>query len=149
MKIKKQWVKFSLLTIVALVIGQVVSNVVTKNLINYVYPIEADSISIPILSTYLMFIFLIPFALVLSFVSISEYDEKTKSSKGWFIVKVIFYLLSYLVLSMSAISGVLYWNTPYANHNQISHLYIVLLLLIQAFFIFDLYQIFRGYKRIK
>ena len=146
MKIKKSWVKLSLITIVALLIGQVVSHVVTKNLYSNVYPMEADSISIPILSTYFMFIVLIPFALVVSFVSISKYEEQNKKSTFWFVLKVVLYLISYLIISLSAFSGVLYWNTPYPYHNLISQSYMALLVLMQAIFVYDLYQIYVGYK---
>lgn len=146
MKIKSTWIKFLLLTISALIIGQVVSSVVTKNLYDYVYPMEADSISIPILSTYLMFIFLLPFAILFSFVSISKYDEPNKKVSFWFISKVVIYLISYILLTLTSISGCLYWNTPYPNHKLISLSYTVLVALIQAIMILDLYKIYVGYK---
>jgi hypothetical protein len=146
MKIKSTWIKFLLLTISAIIIGQVVSSVVTKNLYDYVYPMEADSISIPILSTYLMFIVLLPFAISFSFLSISKYEEPNQKISFWFVSKLVLYIISYIVLALTAISGCLYWNTSYPNHNFISLSYIGLVALIHGILIFDLHKIYTAKK---
>lgn len=149
MKLKKRGIKFSTLTLFAVAICNIVSAIVNKNLVNGVYPIEADSISIPILSTFISFIFLAPFAFVFSSVALSKSDEQNNCSKMWFVIKIISYLFSYFILSFAALVGALYWNSQYKYHFIISYSYISLLLLLQAFFICDLYQGYLGYKSIK
>lgn len=141
LKINKNWAKFTILVISAIVVCNVVSSVVTKNLYNYVYPAEADSISIPILSTAIMFLVVTPFAVMVSFASLINYKTQ---NKFLFIAKALGYLMSYLILSSVAFGGVVYWHTP--HHHLISYSYIALFLVIQAILIFDLFNTYTVYK---
>ena len=62
MKFKKSWVKFLLLAVTAVLTYSVLSKTLSQNQFNYVYPIDADSIGMPMAYTFLSFIALIPFA---------------------------------------------------------------------------------------
>jgi hypothetical protein len=144
MKFKKSWVKFLLLAVTAVLTYSVLSKTLSQNQFNYVYPIDADSIGMPMAYTFLSFIALIPFAAFFCIASLSRNEDKDKSSIAWFAFKVISYLFSYLLLTFVTLVSASYWNTP--HHYVIAKWYLALVLLIQAFLVFDFYEIFVKYR---
>lgn len=129
-------IKFALMVIGAIITGNVVEKVVTENLIANVYPPEADSISIPIMSAYLTFIILIPFATIISFVNLRKFDASKKFAKARFWFKAFSYFLSYVLISLVLLSFILYWYRP--HHKEVLLAYICLLVLVQLIVIYDL-----------
>jgi len=105
---------------------------------------EADSIGMPMAFSLLSFIALIPFAAVFCIASLSRNKDNGKYSVAWFAFKVVSYLLSYLLLTLVTLVSASYWNTP--HHYVIAKWYLALVVLIQAFFVFDLYQIYKCYR---
>ena len=144
MKINKSWLKFSLLAVSAVITYSVLSKTLSHNQFNYVYPMEADSIGMPMAFTLLSFIALIPFAAVFSIASLSKNKDNGKYSVAWFVFKVGSYLFSYLLLTFVTLVSASYWNTP--HHYVIAKCYFALVVLIQAFLVFDLYQIYKSNK---
>ena len=144
LKINKSWVKFLLLAVSAVLINSVVRKTLTENAFNNLYPIEADSIGMPMAYTFFSFIALIPFAAVFCTANLSRQKVSDKYSIAWFTFRIISYVFSYLLLTFVVLASASYWNTP--HHYAIAKCYIALLFLIQAFFIFDLYQIYTRYK---
>ena len=136
MKISSGWIKFALLAIGAIITGNVVEKVVTKNLYANVYPAEADSISIPIMSAYLTFIILIPFASIIAFVNLRKFDASEKYARVRFWLKTFSYFLSYIFVSLVLLSFIFYWYRP--HHKEILLAYSCLLVLVQLIVIYDL-----------
>ena len=135
MKISVGWIKLALMAIGAIITGNVVENVVTKNLYANVYPAEADSISIPIMSAYLTFIILIPFASIIAFVNLRKFDASKKYARVRFWFKVFSYFLSYLIVSLTLLGFTGYWHTP--HHEKIRQAYFYLLILVQLLVLFE------------
>lgn len=136
MKISVGWIKLALMTIGAIITGYVIEKVVTKNLYANLYPAEADSISIPIMSAYLTFIILIPFASIISFVNLRKFDASKKFAKTKFWFRVFSYFLSYLIVTLTLLGFTGYWHTP--HHEKIRQAYYCLLILVQLIVIYDL-----------
>jgi hypothetical protein len=133
---KVEWIKFGLIVLL-LVLGCVATNeVVTQNAFNNVYPIEADSISIPILTTFLLSIVFSPLVMLFSFTCIYKNETNGRFSKLKYATKVFGYLFSYFVISLLVLMAAIYWNTP--HHYTISYVYMGLVGLIQAMFLYDL-----------
>jgi hypothetical protein len=143
-KIKKSWLKFILLAVSAALTYSIVCKTLSENQFNYVYPMEADSIGMPMAFTLFSLIALIPFAVVFSTASLSRNKDNGKYSVAWLGFKVVSYLFSYLLLTFVTLVSASYWNTP--HHYVISNWYLALVVLIQAFFVFDLYQIYKSYR---
>ncbi|CAN6132694.1 hypothetical protein MCEKH37_00325 [Methylophilaceae bacterium] len=143
-KIKKSWLKFILLAVSAALTYSTVCKTLSENQFNYVYPMEADSIGMPMAFTLFNLIALIPFAVVFSTASLSRNKDNGKYSVAWLAFKVASYLFSYLLLTFVTLVSASYWNTP--HHYVISNWYLALVVLIQAFFVFDLYQIYKSYR---
>jgi hypothetical protein len=143
-KIKKSWLKFILLAVTAALINSVVHKTLTANAFNNLYPVEADSIGMPMVFTFFSFIALIPFAVVFCIASLSRNKDNGKYSVAWFAFKVVSYLFSYLILTFVTLTSASYWNTP--HHYVIAKWYLALVVLIQAFLVFDLYQIYKSNK---
>ena len=143
-KINKSWLKFSLLAVSAALTYSVLCKTLSHNQFNYVYPMEADSIGMPMAFSLLSFIALIPFAAVFCIASLSRNKDNGKYSVAWFAFKVFSYLFSYLLLTFVTLVTASYWNTP--HHYVISNWYLALVVLIQAFFVLDLYQIYKSYR---
>ena len=133
--------KFILLLVSATFTYSVLCKTLSHNQFNYVYPMEADSIGMPMAFTLLSFIALIPFASVFSIASLSKNKDNGKYSVAWFVFKVGSYLFSYLLLTFVTLVSASYWNTP--HHYVIAKWYLALVFLIQAFLVFDLYQIYK------
>ena len=136
MKISVGWIKLALMGIGAMITGNVVEKVVTKNLYAYVYPTEADSISIPIMSAYLTFIILIPFASVIAFVNLRTFDASKRFARARFWFKICSYFLSYIFVSLVLLNFIVYWYRP--HHKEILLAYSCLLVLVQLIVIYDL-----------
>lgn len=144
MKINKSWLKFSLLAVSATLTYSVLCKTLSHNQFNYVYPMEADSIGMPLAFSLLSFTALIPFAAVFCIASLSKSKDNGKYSVALFAIKVVSYLLSYLLLTFVTLVSASYWNTP--HHYVIAKWYLALVFLIQAFLVFDLYQIYKSNK---
>ncbi len=136
MKISVGWIKLTLMVIGAIITVNVVEKVVTENLIANLYPPEADSISIPIMSAYLTFIILIPFASAISFVNIREFDASQKYARVRLWLKTFLYSFSYIFVSLVLLSFIDYWYRP--HHKEILLAYSCLLVLVQLIVIYDL-----------
>jgi hypothetical protein len=143
-KIKKSWLKLILLAVTAALINSVVRKTLTANAFNNLYPVEADSIGMPMAFTFFSFIALIPFAVVFCIAPLSRNKDNGKYSVAWFAFKVVSYLFSYLLLTFVTLVSASYWNNP--HHYVIAKWYLALLVLIQAFLVFDLYQIYKSNK---
>lgn len=143
-KIKKSWLKFILLAVTAALINSVVRKTLTANAFNNLYPVEADSIGMPMAFTFFSFIALIPFAVFFCIAPLSRNKDNGKYSLAWFAFKVVSYLFSYLILTFVTLASASYWNTP--HHYVIAKWYLALVVLIQAFLVFDLYQIYKSNK---
>jgi hypothetical protein len=144
MKINKSWLKFSLLAVSATLTYFFLCKTLSHNQFNYVYPMEADSIGMPMAFSLLSFIALIPFAAVFCIASLSRNKDNGKYSVAWFAFKVVSYLFSYLLLTFVTLVLASYWNTP--HHYVIAKWYFGLMVLIQAFLVFDFYEIFVRYR---
>ena len=144
MKINKSWLKFSLLAVSATLTYSVLCKTLSHNQFNYVYPMEADSIGMPIAFSLLSFIALIPFSAVFCIASLSRNKDNGKYSVAWFAFKVVSYLFSYLLITFVTLVSASYWNTP--HHYVIAKWYWALVFLIQAFLVFDLYHIYKNHR---
>lgn len=143
-KIKKSWLKLIVLAVSAALTYSILCKTLSENQFNYVYPMQADSLGMPMAFTLFSLIALIPFAVVFCTASLSRNKDNGKYSVAWFAFKVVSYLFSYLLLTFVTLVSASYWNTP--HHYVIAKWYLALVVLIQAFLVFDLYQIYKSNK---
>jgi hypothetical protein len=112
-----------------------------RNLGAGVYPVNADSIAIPIASTLLASIAVVPFLLGIAFLPGSAFVSQLLIKRaGWAILIIACLVLLYLPPAAFAVLGGGYWAGP--RHYLISLCFGGLLLAFAIYFVLDLMQLF-------
>ena len=100
------------------------------------YPIDADSIGIPIMSTLVLSVIALPILLLVGLLPSAQFLVRL-CSRGlpWRISTGVLLLALYVILALFALDGVGYWAVP--NHYWITASYVVSLLVLLFFSIVD------------
>ena len=119
--------------VVALAVGLVLINAATQRVIraNFsagLYPTDADSIGIPIMTTLYLSLALSPWLLMLAFFSTFQAVRAYCARGGMLVIAVLVVL--YVPALAFALGGIAYWAAP--NHYAIAWAFAVLLLVLVA-----------------
>lgn len=115
--------------------------IVKLNQLNHVYPIDADSIGLPILLTILASVFTIPaVALIGIWPSIGFANRLSSRWPIGGLFGTIALMMLYLIAALFALSGAVYWLNP--DHWLIAMSYCVLGAALGLFFVQDVKGLF-------
>jgi len=126
-----------LVLVLALVLVNAVSYaVVLENQRSGVYPIDGDSIGIPIISTLVVSAVVLPMLVLIGFLPSAQFLRRL-CSRGlpWRIGVGLLLLALYAAVGFFALGGVEYWAIP--NHYWIATSYALSFLALAFFFILD------------
>lgn len=133
--------KFALLVLALILINVATWFVTGINQRNGVYPVDADSIGIPIMGTWFKSVFVLPQLFLIGFLSDFGFVRELRSRRiAWSIVLGIVLLALYISVGLFAISGMVGWMFP--DHYLLAASYSFLLLTLIIFFFRDMKQLF-------
>ncbi len=135
------WHKLVVLALTLLSINVTTWLLITQNQRDGIYPVDADSISIPIFDTVIGSLCVLPFLLLVSFLPSASFVARLCSRGiGWAIAAFLLLLSFYAAVALFALSGVAYWASP--HHYPIAVCYSVLLLALVMFLATDTRKLF-------
>jgi hypothetical protein len=122
---------------VALVIVNFVTRLVVRaNLSNAIYPVDTDSISIPLFSIFLASPHVLPFfAVIVLFPTARFVALRCSRSTAWSLAVGLIFLVAYAAVSVYAITSTAYWTAPY--HYLIALCYAFLFIGLAILFVLD------------
>jgi hypothetical protein len=129
--------KRTLTLLVALVLVNVVTFVVVReNQHSGLYPVDGDSIGIPIMSTLALSVLALPLLVIIGLLPGAQFVVRL-CARGllWRIGVGFFLLVLYVVVALLALDGAGYWAIP--NHYSVASAYVASLLALAFFFVFD------------
>lgn len=133
--------KFALLVLSMILINIATWFVTGANQRNGVYPVDADSIGIPIALTWFHCLLILPQLFFISFLgNFSFVTQLCSRDNRWSIVIGVVLLALYVNVGLFAISGVAEWMFP--NHYLIAACYSLLFLVLVIFLLFDVKLLF-------
>ena len=133
--------KFALLVRALILINIATWFVTGANQKNGVYPVDADSIGIPIGGTWFHSLLVLPQLFLISFLGSFGFVTQLCSSDNRWSIAIGFVLLAlYVNVSLFAISGVAEWMLP--NHYLIAFGYLLLFLVLFIFLLLDIKLLF-------
>jgi hypothetical protein len=136
----KGWYKFAVFA-ATLVAINAMTLITQSNLRAGVYPVNADSIAIPIFSTLLASLVVAPFLLVIAFLPGSAFVARLLvKGMAWSLLFITSLVLIYLPSVAFAVLGGGYWAV--SHHYLISLCFGGLLLALTIYFVLDLVQLF-------
>lgn len=144
-KLMAKWVRLTLCLSALSLVNATTWLVTTSNQKANVYPIEADSIGIPIVLTISASIFALPILFLINMFPKNTILIWLKS--GIFAISLVSrvgLLLLYAFVVLFAAYGITYWSFP--GHYLIAISYLVLLIVLLMYLIFDWREIDRGLK---
>lgn len=140
-KMMKAWHKVTLLVLALVLINAATWFVTGMNQRNGVYPIDADSIGIPIIGTWFNSLFVLPQLFLIGLLARLSFIRVLCSRHiGWSIILGILLLALYVSVGLFAISGVVEWMLP--NHYFIAFCYLLLLLMLVVLLFLDIHLLF-------
>jgi hypothetical protein len=132
----KGW-KRTLTLLVALVLVNMVTFVVVReNQHSGLYPVDGDSIGIPIMSTLALSVLVLPLLVLIGLLPGAQFMVRL-CARGllWRIGVGFFLLVLYVVVALLAFDGAGYWAIP--DHYSVASAYVASLLALALFFLFD------------
>lgn len=140
-----KWVKLAFFISAILLVNCVTWFVTTANQKARLYPIDADSIGIPIMLTITASILILPPVFFISMLPNNNVLVWLKS-KGLVsrLVLLTCFLLLYAFVFWFAVYGITYWNFP--GHYSIAVSYLILLFISLIYLYIDWREIYRGLK---
>ncbi len=133
--------KLLILTMVVFLINIAVWFITDANQRNGIYPIDADSIGIPILLTWFASLFVLPVLLLIGLLPTADFVRRLCSRGiGWSIAVGAVLLILYVIAGLFAIAGVAKWAIP--HHYLIAACYFVLVMALVVFLFFDMKRLF-------
>jgi len=137
----KRWQLFILLTTLLILVNIATWAVITLNQSSGVYPVNADSIGIPIIGTTFISMLTLPLITTICFMPLSKFLKRLCThGKAWGIAAAIILLLLYVGVGLFAISGIVSWIIP--DHYLIAASYLLFLTVLAASFIRDVKLVF-------
>ena len=137
----KSWYKFSLLVLALILINIATWFVTGINQRNGIYPIDADSIGIPIVGTCFHSLLILPQLFLIGLLANFSFVRRLCSRNiGWSIVLGIVLLTCYVNVGLFAISGAVEWMFP--HHYLMAICYSLLLVMLIVFLFFDIRLLF-------
>lgn len=137
----KAWHKVTLLVLALVLINTATWFVTGMNQRNGVYPVDADSIGIPIIGTWFNSLFVLPQLFLIGLLARLSFVRVLCSRHiGWSIILGILLLALYVSVGLFAISGVVEWMFP--NHYLIAFCYLLLLLMLVVLLFLDIHLLF-------
>jgi hypothetical protein len=132
----KGWKRLLVLTLALVLINGATWVVVVENQHNGVYPIDGDSIGIPIISTLVASSFVLPLLVLIGLLPGAQFLSRLCSrGQAWTVCVNLLLFALYVAAALFAIGGAGYWAIP--NHYWITVCYFVLLLALVLFFALD------------
>lgn len=136
-----RWHKFAFLSIALLLINVATWFITHYNSRNGIYPMDADSIGIPIFGTLFASLLVLPLLLLISFLPTTGFVRRFCSrSIGCSLAACIMLLLLYGAAGLFAVSGIAEWAVP--HHYLIAASYSVLFLVLVVFLLYDIKQLY-------
>jgi len=144
-KLMIKWVKLALFISAILLVNCVTWFVTTANQKARLYPIDADSIGIPIMLTITVSILILPPVFFISMLPNNNVLVRLKS-EGLFsrLVLLTCFLLLYAFVFWFAVHGITYWN--FLGHYFIVVSYLILFFISLIYLYIDCREIYRGLK---
>lgn len=137
--------KLAILVVALVMVNLVTWLVVTTNQSNAIYPIDADSISIPLFSSFLASLFALPFFTVIAFFPTVRFVAmRCSRSAVWSVAVGLFLLVAYLAGAVYAITSAAYWAAP--HHYLITSSYTILLIGLAILLVLDTKFLFSNYR---
>lgn len=119
--------------------------VVTANQSNAIYPVEADSIAIPLFSTFLASLLVLPFFAVIALMPTARFIAiRCSRNAVWSVAIGILLVVAYFAALAYAVTSAAYWAVP--HHYPIAFSYILLVIGLVILFILDARFLFANYR---
>jgi hypothetical protein len=136
-----RWHKLAFLAMALLLINVATWFITGVNQRNGVYPVDADSIGIPIVGTLFASLVVLPLLLLIGLLPTAGFVRRL-CSRGfrWSIAAGAALLVLYVTVGLFAVSGVAEWAIP--HHYLIAACYSFLLLVLVAFLFLDMKRLF-------
>jgi len=132
----KGWKRTLTLLFALVLVNTVTYVVVVENLHSGLYPVDADSIGIPIMSTLALSALVLPVLVLIGLLPGAQFMVRLCARGLWWRIGVGFFLLVlYVVVALFALDGAGYWAIP--NHYPVAASYLVSLLALVLFFVVD------------
>jgi FtsH-binding integral membrane protein len=136
--------KLVILAVALVMVNLVTWLVVTTNQSNAIYTIEADSISIPLFSTFLASLFALPFFAVIAFFPTVRFVAmRCSRSAAWSVAVGAILLVAYVAAAVYAITSAAYWAAP--HHYLIAFSYTLLFFGLAILLVLDTRFLFSNY----
>lgn len=137
----KLWPRILVLVTALVLINAATWAVILENGHNGVYPMDGDSIGIPIMSTLVASAFVLPLLVLIGSLPCAGFVSRL-CSRGpvWGACVAIVLLALYSGAAIFAVDGVGYWSIP--NHYSIAFCYLLLSLVLALFFVLDARRLF-------
>ena len=117
--------------------------VVTANQSDAIYPMEGDSIAIPLFSTFLAGLIVVPFFAAIALVPTARFVTTLCSrSTAWSVAVGLVLLIAYVATAGFSLIGAAYWAIPY--HYTITFCYSLLFVGLVALLAIDARLLFPG-----
>ena len=135
------WYKLALLIIALLLINVATWFITGVNQRNGIYPMDADSIGIPIVLTLLGSLVVSPLFVLIALLPTAGFVSRFCSRDfGCAIAARVALIVLYVPAGLFAVSGVAKWATP--NHYLVAASYSVLFLVLIVFLFLDMKRLF-------
>ncbi len=133
----KKWKRFFVLFLSLVAVNAVTWTIVEKNYHNNIYPVDGDSISIPLFLTIFYSIVVSFLFVAISLLPTAKFFKRICSrGRFWRCGMGTLLFALYLVAMLFAIGGAGYWSDP--NHYWIALLYLFLFLELVIFLVLDM-----------
>jgi hypothetical protein len=132
-----RWHKLTFLAIALLLINVATWFITGVNQRNGIYPVDADSIGIPIVLTLYASLVVVPLLLLIALLPTAGFVRRLcLRGIGWSIATGVMLLLLYVAVGLFAVSGMAEWAIP--HHYLIAASYSVLLLVLVIILLHDM-----------
>jgi hypothetical protein len=132
----KPFHKLAILVAALIMVNLVTWLVVTANQGNAIYPIGADSISIPLFSTFLASLFVLPFFAVIAIFPTALFIAiRCSRNAVWSVAVSLLLVVAYVAAAVYAVTSAAYWAVP--HHYLIAICYALLVVGLAVLFILD------------
>lgn len=130
------WKRLLVLILALVLVNGATWVVVVENQHSGIYPIDGDSIGIPIISTLVASSFVLPLLVSIGLLPGTQFLSRLCSrGRAWTVCVNLLLFTLYAATALFAIGGAGYWAIP--NHYSIAACYFVLLVVLSLFFVLD------------
>jgi hypothetical protein len=139
----KGWQRFLLLGVPLFAVNVVTRIVVSANQRAKLYPVDADSIGLPIYVTLLASVLtMLPLSVIAFVPGCRRVVNLCERGTAWIVAVCALLVVMYLLVGLFAVVGFAYWAGP--DHYVISSTYAGLLVVVGALFLIDAWGVRRG-----